>query len=330
MKSLKISDTVQKKFERMRKTINLQKPDRMPTTNDWEFIEYRKEEYHLGEPELPVPEGKVVVSTDGKKKYTSDGGVWTVGDKEAYKDFNDVLKVNLEKFEIETVGQTMRYEMARLYNEKAKTHFPVPLHYGTLFTRATIEFGWEPFLMALAMDPKTFGKILDRFGQASLAVIQGWAQTDDIELICVHDDIAGTRGILVNPAWYREYVFPWHKRLFAAIHEKGRKVLYISDGNYTEVLDAILETKPDGLYIESTSIDPEQLMRNAGRDKLYLLKSDTRNIDFGTPKDIYNEIKKLRKLHEEFPGIIMYRGGNRKEENVQAFERYYKEMLVYE
>jgi|GEM_PF-3760590 len=71
-------------------------------------------------------------------------------------------------------------------------------------------------------------------------------------------------------------------------------------------------------------------MKNAGKDKLYLLKSDTRNIDFGTPENVYNELKKLRNLHEEFPGIIMYRGGSEKEENVQAFERYYRELLVYE
>ena len=96
------------------------------------------------------------------------------------------------------------------------------------------------------------------------------------------------------------------------------------------VLDDILATDTDGLYIESTSMNPEEFMRKAGKDKLYLIKSDTRNIDFGTPDDIYKELKKLRELHQEFPGMMMYRGGNARPGNVEAFNRYFQELLVYE
>ncbi len=73
------------------------------------------------------------------------------------------------------------------------------MHYGTLITRATIEFGWEPFLVALRLDSERFGRILDRFGEASLAIAKGWAQTKGAELITIHDDIAGTRGVLIHP-----------------------------------------------------------------------------------------------------------------------------------
>jgi len=325
-----MQEAVQKKFDRMRKVLNLRRLDRMPC-GDMGFVEYRPDVYHLGEPEFAVKPGEVVVSRDGKKKYTRDGGVWAVGDEEKYKDYNDILSVDLETFEVEEVGASMLNEMARLFAAKARTHFPAPWHYGTLITRATIEFGWEPFLIASALEPKKFGKILDRFGQASLAVAQGWAETEGTELITIHDDIACTRGVIMNPQWYREYVFPWYQRIFAAIHTKGRKVLYISDGNYMPVLDDILATNPDGLYIESTSMNPEDFMHRAGKDKFFLIKSDSRNIDFGTTDEIYKELKMLQKLHEEFPGMMMYRGGgNPKPGNAEAFNRYFQELLVYD
>jgi len=321
---------VEKKIDRMRKVLNLQRPDRMPL-GDMEFIEYRPDVYHLGKPEFAVKPGEVGVSRDGKKKYTSDGGVWSVGDEEKYKDYNDVLNTDQGTFEVEEVGPSMLSEMARLFAAKAQTCFPVPWHYGTLVTRATIEFGWEPFLMASALEPRRFGAILDRFGEASLAVAKGWAKTEGTELIGIHDDIAGTHGVFMCPKWYREYVFPWYRRIFAAIREKGREVLYVSDGNYMSVLDDILAARPDGLYIETTSMDPEKFMRKAGKDKLFLIKSDSRNIDFGTPDDIYKELSKLRELHEEFPGMMMYRGGgNPKPGNAEAFDRYFQELLVYE
>ncbi len=329
---LRQETSLEDKVRRVRQTINLQRPDRMTFSGDWGYIEYRKDVYHLGEPELVEEMGQVVVAEDGKRRYTKDGGVWAVGDRERYRDDEDVLNVDEHaKFEVEDVGPAMLDEMARLYAEKAAACFPVPLHYGTLVTRAVIEFGWEPFLLAAASDPERLGEILDRFGEATLAVVKGWTMIPGTALITVHDDIAGTKDVFLRPEWYQTYVFPWYKRIFRAIHAKGRKVLYISDGNYMRVLDDILEAEPDGLYIESTSMDPEAFMRRAGKDKFYMVKSNSRNVDIGTPEEIRQELKKLRALHREFPGILMYRGGgNPRPGNKEAFERYFNEFLVYE
>ncbi len=253
-----------------------------------------------------------------------------MGDKDKYRDFNDVLAIDPATLKVEDVGPSMLDEMASLFADKRRTHFPAPLQYGTLYTRATIEFDWEPFLMASAFEPARFGRILDRFGEASLAVARGWTEIEGTELIVIHDDIAATRGPISSPAWFRKYVFPWYARIFEAIHAKGKKVLHITDGNYLPVLDDILATDPDGLYIETSAMDPEELMRRAGKDKFFLIKSDNQNIDFYTPDDIYIELKKLRELHEEFPGMMMYRGGlNPRPGNAEAFDRYYDELLVY-
>lgn len=324
-------DKVQEKYARSRQAFRLERPDRLPIFGeDLAAIEYRKDIYHLGEPELVRETGQVVASKDGKRKYTKDGGVWALGDQEKYHGYEDVLNADPLQFEVERVGPAMLNEMARLHASKAQSCLPVPWHYGTLVTRSVLAFGWEPFLMASAMDPVRLGKIMDRFGEASLVVSCGWAETVGTELIIIHDDIAGTRGPFMRPDWYREYVFPWYQRIFAAIHHRSRQVLYLSDGNYLSVLDDILETGPDGLYVESTSMDPEELMRRAGKDKLYLIKSDSRNIDFGTPQDIHAELKKLRDLHAEYPGMMMYRGGgNPRPGNAEAFDRYYEDLLVY-
>jgi hypothetical protein len=324
-----MSGTAEQRFTRMRKLLNLERPDRMPC-GDIGMVEYRPDVYHLGEAE-PLPGGGEVVRTrDGTRHVTRDGGVWATDAKEKYRTPEDVLSVDLDRFEVEVVTEPMLSEMARLLAERAQTHFPVPMHYGTLITRATIEFGWEPFLMALVLDPEGFARILDRFGEASLAVASGWAQTEGAELIVIHDDIAGTRGLLLSPAYLRKHVLPWYARLFDAIRKAGRKVLYISDGNYADVLDDLLALGADGLYVESSSMDPGSFMRRAGADKLYLIKTDSRAIDFGTPEEIRQELAALRALHQKFPGMMIYRGGgNPSPENAEAFDLHYRELLVY-
>jgi len=239
--------------------------------------------------------------------------------------------VDLARFAPEQVGEGMLSAMAAMVADAATRGFPLPLHYGTLISRATIEFGWEPFLMAAALEPERFGKILDCFGEASLAVATGWARTPGVELIYIHDDIAGTRGLILSPDFLRRWCLPWYRRIFAAIHQAGRKVLYVSDGNYLSFLEDLLTAEPDGLYIETSSMDPRQFMSRAGRDRFYLIKTDNRNLDAGTPEDIRRELTELRELHREYPGMIIYRGGGAPPPaNAEAFARYYKELLVYQ
>ena len=318
------------RIARFRKVLSLQRADRL-SMGDYVMAEYRPDIYHLGENEPRPEKGEVGRTRDGTRLVTRDGGVWAVDAKEKYKTYEDVLSVDLDQFRAEDVAEPMLSTMAELVAAKRQNGFVLPLHYGTLVTRATIEFGWEPFLMASALEPERFAEILDCFGEASLAVVRGWAQTGGVELIAIHDDIAATRGPILSPAYLREYCMPWYKRLFVAAHEHGCKVLYMSDGNYLPVLDDLLAAEPDGLYIESSSMDPGAFMARVGRDKLYLLKTDNRNIDVGTPEDIREELVRLRDLHQQYPGIMMYRGGGEPAPgNAEAFNTYYQELLAYE
>jgi len=315
---------------RMQKVLRLERPDRMPM-GDWATIEHRPDVYHLGDDEPLPAAGEIGTTRDGTRRVTFDGGVWATDAREKYRSPEDVLSADPERFEVETVGPGMLGRMAELRAAAAQHAFPIPMHYGTLVTRATIEFGWEHFLTALALEPDRVARLLDRFGEASLAVIEGWVQTEGVELIFVHDDIAGTRGLLLSPACLRRHVFPWYERLLSAIHAAGRKALYVGDGNYAEALDDFLALGMDGLYVESSSMDPADFLPRAGRDKLFLIKTDNRIIDFGTPADLRREFEKLRRLHQDFPGMMIYRGGGNPAPGIaEAFAELYGELLVYE
>lgn len=320
----------QARYDRVRRAVNLQRSECLPCS-EWTWMEYRPELYHLGSMEVVPDEiGQVAVSADGKRRFTRDGGVWAVGDRQRFRTYEDVLGVDPDSFEVETVGPAMLTEMDRLLAEARTKAYPMALHYGTLLTRATLEFGWEPFLIAAALEPERFGSLLERFALASLSVISGWCCVEGVEVIAIHDDIAATRGPILSPEWCRRWLFPWYGRLFETIQAAGRKVMYQSDGNYLPVLDDLLALKPDGLFIESSSLDPAEVMRRSGPGLFYLIKTDSRAIDVGTPEQIRRELEKLRSLHQHYPGMLMYRGGgNPPPENARAFSELYQELLVY-
>ncbi len=324
-----MTDPVAAKHTRIQQALALSRPDRLPC-GDLAWIEYRPDVYHLGDQE-PLPEPGVVGRTrDGRRQVTRDGGVWATDAKEQYRDHDDVLAIDLAEFPIETVDDTMLAAMRRIHAERWEQAFPSPMQYGTLVTRCTIEFGWEPFLTAAALAPAAFAAIVDHFAGASLAVIEGWCRIGDTPLITVHDDIAATRGLILSPTWYRTHALPWYRRLFDTIHRHGRQVLFVSDGDYRAFLPELLEAGADGLYVESSSMLPAEFLPLAGRDKLFMIKTSNQIMDFGTPEQIRAELATLRELHQEYPGMMMYRGGgNPPPANAAAFADCYRELLVY-
>lgn len=294
------------------------------------FVEYRKDIYNQGEPDRDVVEGQITKSSDGTKKYTKDGGIWDCAGRMKYHNGSDVINTDLERFIIEDVDEKMLSRMKSLYDEKSKTHVAVPWHYGTLLTRGQIVFGWEPLLEASALEAKALSRVIDRIGESTLRVLDGWSRLDEVSLIIVHDDIASTQGLIWSPQFLKKYIFGWYKKFFDLIHQNGKKVLYITDGNYQKIIDDLLLLKPDGLYIESTSIDPAFVMEKGGEDLFYLLKTNSRTMDFGTEDDIKREVMAIRDLHQKYPRIFSYTGGGLvKPENKKIFKKYYDKYLIY-
>jgi len=296
-----------------------------------QLVIYRPEIYELPshrykEERVYGDDGVALVGEGGKAKATREGGVWELGHDEKFKTYEDVLAAGPDAFPAETFGPQLIADIQALCDTVPPERIPVARQYATLVVRAIFEFDWEPFLMAAAMAEKAFGKILDRFGEDTLTILRGWAEIERVPLVYLHDDIAMTDGLIFRPAWYREYVFPWYRRFVDVCHAAGKKVLFVSDGNYLSVLDDILEAGMDGLAIEASSMDPAEVMERAGRGRFYMTSVDNRVMDFGTPDDVRAQVEKLHRLHQRFPAMWIGRGGGvgKDHPNALAYARYCK------
>lgn len=268
--------------------------------------------------------GEHGIAKVGKGYATREGGVWELGDPEEFASYEDVLNVAPERFPKETLGPKLVAALQSLHATVPEDRVPMARQYATLIVRAIFEFGWEPFLMAVAMDEKAFGKILDRFGEATLTILQGWAQIEGVPLVYMHDDIAGTRGLIFRPDWYRQYVFPWYRRFVDVCHDAGKKVLYVSDGNYLDVMDDVLACGMDGLAIDSGAVDTEEVMERAGPGRFYMAGVPCQVMDFGKPEEVRAELEKLYRLHQKYPAMWISRGGAVENDhpNSIAFDNY--------
>ena len=194
-------------------------------------------------------------------------------------------------------------------------------YYNTIFSWCILTFGWEMFLSAAALDEDRFDQVLEGFFRVSYASYRAQSMTDMKAFIC-HDDIVWTQGAVCHPRWYREHVFPRYRRLWAPLKDEGIKVLFCSDGDFTEFVDDIADAGADGFIFEPMT-DLEYVVRHYGQTHVIIGNIDCRVLMRGTRDDVFAEVRRCADLGRDCPGYFFAVGNhipyNIPIENVEAY-----------
>ena len=202
--------------------------------------------------------------------------------------------------------------------------------YRSLFSFAIAAFGWDMFLTAGATDEERFDKVLEGFFQIIMAHTQAWAKTD-IEVFLTHDDMVWTEGAVFHPRWYRAHVFPRYRKYWEVLKDAGKKVLFCSDGDFTEFVDDLAEAGAEGFIFEPlTSL--EYVVERYGKTHVIIGNADTRILTFGTKEGVRREVKRCMDLGRDCPGYF-FAVGNHIPHNVPVANglecfKAYREMRV--
>lgn len=169
-------------------------------------------------------------------------------------------------------------------------------------------FGWDIFLQALGIDAKAMGETANRYAKWVQQFFNALADCE-APVVKVHDDIVWTSGAFVRPAWYREFIFPNYKKLFAPLREAGKKIIYTSDGTFTEFIDDIADCGVNGFVMEPTT-DMAYIAEKYGKTHSFIGNADTRILLNGTKEDIYKEVKRCMDIGKKCPGFFMAVGNH--------------------
>lgn len=138
--------------------------------------------------------------------------------------------------------------------------------------------GMSNFARALKNDPKL---IEERFRFSTdfvLTVFKAYAD-QGAKIFLEGGDIAHSGGPMINPKHFNQYVLPCYQEVADAIHEWGGKYILHTDGDVTDLMDFVIESRFDGLQcLEPPLVDPFLIKKKYG-DKLCLSGNiDTRHI----------------------------------------------------
>ena len=180
--------------------------------------------------------------------------------------------------------------------------------YTTCLSGLIYLLGWDMLLTCAGADPARFGDVTDRYCEWVGQYFKALAESD-VPVVMVHDDIVWTEGAFIHPDWYRRYVFPNYKKMFAPLIERGKKILFTSDGDYTEFLADIAGCGVDCFVLEPLT-DMRAVADRFGRTHSFIGNADTRVLLGGTKDDIYNEVKRCMDIGKGCPGFIMAVGNH--------------------
>jgi uroporphyrinogen decarboxylase len=116
--------------------------------------------------------------------------------------------------------------------------------------------GYEGISYLLYDDP---GLILDMFeevGRRVLAYFDTIASFDCVGALRYGDDLGFKTQLLLPPEAFRKYLLPWHRRIVAAAHARGKPIILHSCGNLSAVIEEIICTGWDARHSFEDVIEP--------------------------------------------------------------------------
>ena len=127
--------------------------------------------------------------------------------------------------------------------------------------------GYEGISYLLQDDRKLVGEMFDAVGSRLVEYDAKQAEYDSVGAMVMGEDMGFKTGTLLSPEVYREFVFPWHKRLVDAIHERGKPIILHSCGNLEEVMEDIIDCGWDAKHSFEDAIEPVwEIQKRYGAD----------------------------------------------------------------
>jgi hypothetical protein len=189
-------------------------------------------------------------------------------------------------------------------------------------------FGWDMLLCAAGIDAEGFGRVTNRYASWIQQCFNALAESE-APVVMIHDDIVWTSGAFLHPDWYRKYIFPNYKKYFAPLIESGKKIIYTSDGNYTQFIDDVAACGIHGFVMEPTT-DMKYIAEKYGKTHVFIGNADTRILLSGTKEQIRQEVKRCMDIGKKYSGFFMAVGNhippNTPIENALYYNEVYEEL----
>jgi len=102
--------------------------------------------------------------------------------------------------------------------------------------------GEEELCLAYYEQPELIHDILETIGDMAFRVLEKVSAEVRVDMLYVHEDMAGKTGPLVGSTQIREFVLPYYRKVWDLLHDRGTRLFdQDSDGDMNPLIDVFLD-----------------------------------------------------------------------------------------
>ena len=237
--------------------------------------------------------GKIYrIRRDVKTTYWIDGAIKTPED--------------LDDFELPD-PESLSYDIVDLTKREAGEDYPVVgwCHCGEMFPYL-MRGGIEKLTHDIYRNPDFARKLIKKVAETNIEIVKRMLDRG-VDVIADSDDVAEGKGPFFPLKVFKEFFFPYTKRLIDECHRRGVPFLRHSDGNLYPILEDLVNLGIDGLHpIEPKVMDLAYVKKRYG-DKIFLRG----NVDcayvlpFGSEEDVRRDVRRCIDTAARGGGFIL-------------------------
>ncbi|MBM3498746.1 MAG: hypothetical protein FJX74_08750 [Armatimonadetes bacterium] len=176
-----------------------------------------------------------------------------------------------------------------------RTHAVRGPYWMPLFCRVCSLTGMENALVAMLAQPAVFEAALEAVFARTLEYCERLLDAcgDAMPILCLGDDFATQRGLLMAPEQWRQYLKPRFARLFEAGKRRGKLVWFHSCGDITAILPDLIDIGVDvweTVQLHTLPFTPEALKREFGARVTFFGGVNTQRLPFISPEEVRAEV----------------------------------------
>lgn len=109
--------------------------------------------------------------------------------------------------------------------------------------------GEEALCVAYYEQPELIADMLQTIGDTAMAVLDRVSRAVTVDMLGVHEDMAGKSGPLAGPRQVRQFIGPYYRRIWDMLADRGARLFsQDSDGNISAVIQPFMEAGVNLMY----------------------------------------------------------------------------------
>jgi len=253
--------------------------------------------------------------------------LWVI--KRPFKNYEELLNY-LEEYDPRNDELRSTYEITneyrRVFQEYQELIGETTLFAGefylTLFTYLDIHIGLQMIARLSNQNPEVLDELIAKYAQVARKHVEAWSSTG-IKMFVSHDDIAWKGGLFFPTEWYRKHVIQWWKYIWEPIKDKSIKLIFVSDGDYRNLMEDLIKIGVDGFHVEwdprFSREDIEKIMEKYGETKIFFLHPNYEVLSYGNTSEVEEEARWFVALSRGYPSIFFAGTPPSNPKNVETF-----------